>query len=172
MWMFCVSGHIRLCYQHVWVARLATFHATLYVSVVLKTPLPTHYSVPLYCLCSTWLKYSVARSASWLQPTGPCPFICLMSSIRPCEVCVSFGPPSMSVCSCIASSFVCLQISVWAREHVGLCTCCTIPLWIDWRHDKLRRATSLIRVLLALLSPPSSSFCRSRWMASSHRRTH
>lgn len=54
-----------------WPHYMATFHTApsvcLSVSLaqsLLHTPLPTHYSVPLYCSYSTWLQYSVASSTS------------------------------------------------------------------------------------------------------------
>ena len=141
-----------------WPSYMAAVHATLSLSACLSlsltyslthslTPLLTHYSVPLYCSDSTWLEYSVAQSSSRLEPTGPWPFICLISSVRPLGVCVC-PPSSLYVPPCITSFSLSLSLSLWVcmgrllhMQQSPLVNC-------NWQHDKPRLATSLISIRL------------------------
>lgn len=126
---------------------------------LLYPPLPTHYSVPLYCSYSTWLEYSLARPASCLEPTGPCPLICLISSVRPLEVCVCLSA-FLSVSLSMHYKLLCM--SVTPHECVSECECvCWLlhvhslgELWLAAWQAKARHIVNQRPALLHSALPP------------------
>lgn len=128
-----------------WPRYMATSQPQSHVTVI-SSPFPSHYSVPLYCSSSTWLEYSSASFASsWLKPTGPCPFIFLISSVRPLQV--SVCPLSfLSVWSCITSFFC-----VYPCAYVCVCVHVANSLGELWLAEWQGIACLIINQRLALL---------------------